>query len=435
MIDVKLDEEYQATLLFLYEQLPMFQRVGPVAFKKDLTNTIRLLEGMGNPHRNIKAIHIAGTNGKGSVAHMLAALCMENNLKTGIYTSPHYKDFRERIKIGPDYIPKDKVVNFFNQYRPLIEEIKPSFFEMTVALAFWYFSLEKVDIAVIETGLGGRLDSTNVLSPEISVITNIGWDHMAMLGDTLPQIAYEKAGIIKRNIPVVIGESGPEIDLVFQEKAKSLEAPIIFADQKYQIANLEQGLGYTRGTLVDDHGVQIDFNTDLSGPFQKHNLLTFYAAAKVLEEMEVLSANPHFLQKALTDIRTKTGFLGRWVLLSDKPLVLCDSAHNYDGLFMLFNSLDTIDFQRLHVVFGTVDDKDLNKLNTLFPKEAHYYLAKANVPRGMDVDRLLEHFQSIGLQGTKHQSVNDAYEFAKKASSTEDLIVVCGSIFVVSEVI
>lgn len=435
MVDEKLDDEYQATLRFLYEQLPMFQRVGPVAFKKDLTNTIRLLEGMGNPHRNIKSIHIAGTNGKGSVAHLLAALCMENNLKTGIHTSPHYKDFRERIKIGPDYIPKDKVVKFFNQYRPIIEEIKPSFFEMTVAMAFWYFNLEKVDIAVIETGLGGRLDSTNVISPEVSVITNIGWDHMAMLGDTLPQIAYEKAGIIKRHIPVVIGESGPETDLVFEEKAKSMEAPITFADRKYHIINLEQGLGYTRGTFVDDLGIQIVFNTDLSGPFQRYNLLTFYAAAKVLESKGVLNANPSIIQSALTDLRTRTGFLGRWVLLSDKPLVLCDSAHNYDGLSMLFNSLDTIDFQRLHVVFGTVDDKDLNKLNTLFPKDAHYYLAKANVPRGMDVDRLLDHFQSIDLQGTIYPSVNDAFESAKKNAEIEDLIVVCGSIFVVAEVI
>jgi dihydrofolate synthase / folylpolyglutamate synthase len=435
MVDDKLDDEYQATLRFLYEQLPMFQRVGPVAFKKDLTNTIRVLEGMGNPHHNIRSIHIAGTNGKGSVAHMLAALSMENNLKTGIYTSPHYKDFRERIKIGPEYIHKDKVVKFYNQYRPLIEEIKPSFFEMTVAMAFWYFNLEKVDIAVIETGLGGRLDSTNVISPEISVVTNIGWDHMAMLGDTLPQIAYEKAGIIKRNIPVVIGESGSETDLVFEEKAKSMEAPIIFADQKYQFTNLEQGLGYTRGTLIDDHGGHIDFNTDLSGPFQKFNIRTFYAAAKVLEAKGVLKANPSIIQSALTDLRTRTGFLGRWVLLSDKPLVLCDSAHNYDGLSMLFNSLDTIDFQRLHVVFGTVDDKDLNKLNTLFPKEAHYYLAKANVPRGMDVDRLLDHFKSIGLQGTKYQSVKDAFESAKKNAEIEDLIVVCGSIFVVAEVI
>ena len=435
MVNVKLDDAYQATLRFLYEQLPMFQRVGPVAFKKDLTNTIKLLDGMGNPHLNFSSIHIAGTNGKGSVAHMLAALCMENNLKTGVYTSPHYKDFRERIKIGPDYIPKDKVVDFFNQYRLLIEDIKPSFFEMTVAMAFWYFSQEKVDIAVIETGLGGRLDSTNVLSPLLSVITNIGWDHMAMLGDTLPQIAFEKAGIIKREVPVVVGESGAETAFVFEEKAKAMEAPIIFADQKYQITNLDQGIGYTTGTLVDDHGVQIDFNTDLSGPFQKYNLLTFYAAAKVLEAKGVLKANSHIIQSALADLRTRTGFLGRWVLLSEKPLVLCDSAHNYDGLSMLFNSLDTISYKRLHVVFGTVEDKDLDKLNTLFPKDAHYYLAKANVPRGMNVDSLLGHFQSLGLEGTKYPSVKDAFENAKNQALTEDLILVCGSIFVVAEVI
>jgi dihydrofolate synthase / folylpolyglutamate synthase len=427
------DQAYGQTLDYLYARLPMFQRVGPAAYKKDLTNTLALLEACGQPHLQFRSVHIAGTNGKGSVTHLLAASCLQAGLRTGIYTSPHYRDFRERIKIGSDYMSREAVVDFVSNNREAIEVIQPSFFEVTVAMAFRYFADQQVDIAIVETGLGGRLDSTNVLTPVLSVITQIGWDHMDLLGHTLEAIAGEKAGIIKPGVPVVIGESHPETLPVFCAVAGDRQAPLILAEEQWQAEVLRPGWTemIVEATAADGRHRVLD--TDVTGPFQIRNIRTWLAARDALVRLEILPDRPE--KDELAHVRTKTGFLGRWQVLGDRPLVLLDSAHNRDGLTLLFSELEKHDFAHWHLVFGTVSDKDISPIIDLLPSGAAYYFAKADVPRGLDASVLQAHCATRGLQGQAFSSVAEAFAAAHRAAGQEDLVLVCGSIFVVAEVL
>ncbi len=430
----------------MYARLPMYHRIGAAAFKKDLTNTLALCEHLGNPHLEFKSVHVGGTNGKGSVSHMLAAVCQASGLKTGLYVSPHYKDFRERIKINGRYISRGRVVEFVAKNREAIERIQPSFFELCVAMAFDHFAREKVDVAIIEVGLGGRLDSTNVIMPELSVITNISYDHMNLLGDTLPLIAGEKAGIIKPGIPVVIGETHPESAPVFLAKAESAGAPIVFADQHFQAQEVSaQHWQHTSYRINREQKVFLeDLELAASGPFQTKNLCT------LLQAVEVLNQRPAFYRKfqdsslrhALQNLPQLTRFMGRWQVIGQNPTILCDSAHNEGGLRVAFEKVQAIMAEnrrsgasRLHIVTGFVNDKDVDKALELFPTEAQYYFAKANIPRGLETAVLQEKAAAFGLHGKSYSSVKNALKAAKRRANPNDLILVIGSIFVVAEVL
>lgn len=403
---------YQETVEWMFQQLPMYQRIGKTAFKKDLTNTQKLASVLGDPQKKFKSVHVAGTNGKGSTTHMLAAVLKEAGYKVGLYTSPHLKDFRERIKINGVMIPQETVVAFIQQNKTFLEENSLSFFEMTVGMAFDHFASEEVDIAVVEVGMGGRLDSTNIITPEISVITNIGLDHTAFLGNTLEEIAAEKAGIIKPGIPVVIGERHEKTAPVFQKIASEKEAKIIFAE---------------------DHTYR-HYETDLKGDYQQKNLKTTLAA---LEELKVLGWEipEEAISNGLNSVKLHTGLQGRWDILREKPRVICDTAHNKEGLELVFQQLRREKFNRLHVVLGTVNDKDLDAVLPLFPTEAVYYFCKPDVPRGLDAEDLKARALSYNLEGKLYASVADAYEAALEAALDEDLIFVGGSNFVVAEVL
>ncbi|MGH1334555.1 MAG: bifunctional folylpolyglutamate synthase/dihydrofolate synthase [Aureispira sp.] len=428
--------DYKATLAYLYDQLPMFQRVGKYAFKKTLDNIQALCAALGHPEQGFKSVHIAGTNGKGSTTHILAAMLQTAGYQVGVYSSPHYKDFRERVKINGAYISEQEVVDFIAQNKPLFEELQPSFFEMTVALAFDHFNRHQVDIALIETGLGGRLDSTNVLSPLLSIITNIGYDHEAQLGSTLPLIAGEKAGIIKKNTPVIIGETHEATTPVFINKATQEQAPIIFADQVVDIQLVEQQS--TQNTYqVSSTFYPLNFpalSLDLQGSYQIHNLRTALLAAVTLRELGYPNTNQH-LQDACANVQKISGLMGRWQVLSPSPLTLCDSAHNVDGLRYVMTALKQLKAPQLHVVFGTVKDKDWTKLWDLLPKEAQYYFCKANIPRGLDAQELQQRAAAEQLQGEAYPSVQMAFQAAQQQAHEKDVIFVGGSIFVVAEVL
>ncbi len=416
--------------------LPMFQRVGPVAFKKDLGNTRALLTALGNPENDFQSIHIAGTNGKGSLTHMIAALCIQKGYKTGLYTSPHYRDFRERIKIGRNLIPPRFVVAFMRDNRSIIDQIQPSFFEVTVAMAFWYFSKAKVDIAIIETGMGGRLDSTNVLSPILSVITNIGYDHTEFLGETLPEIALEKAGIIKPGIPIVIGEEHPATAPVFIRTAADRQAPLTFASRSFQVISRTELEGGQRVRINErDTGRLLQVVTDLEGPYQHRNLVTYLEAARVLQHLGWIEPEDPAVFTALHQVRPNTRFMGRWQTIRTLPRVLCDSAHNEAGLKVLFSSLGDTPFDQLHIVFGTVRDKDLSRIWPDLPKGAYYYFVQADVPRALPADELRNEAGKAGLQGKSYIRVKGGLKAALAAAQPTDLILVCGSIFVVAEVL
>ena len=429
---------YRDTLDYLYRQLPMFQRVGPAAYKKDLTNTLALCEHLGNPQHRFRSIHVGGTNGKGSVSHMLAAICQVAGLKTGLYVSPHYKDFRERIKIDGTYIPQRRVVEFVEKNIEAIERIQPSFFELCVAMAFDHFAREKVDVAIVEVGLGGRLDSTNVITPLLSVITNISYDHQNLLGETLPEIAGEKAGIIKPGVPVVIGESHPESAPVFEKKARETGAPIIFADQHFQVQenDITNGLSSFYNVRKDGKPFLENLEAAAAGPFQSRNIAT------VLQAWEVLGVGslpeirtPEILRKGLAELRSLTRFMGRWQIIGAHPTVLCDSAHNEAGLRVAFERIGAMPFRQLHVVTGFVNDKDVTKTLGYFPVQARYYFAKADIPRGLEATVLQEKAAGFGLHGRAYTSVRNALKAARRAAAPDDMIVVIGSIFVVAEVI
>lgn len=428
------DRSYQETLDFLYSQLPMFQRIGAAAYKKDLTNITALCEYLGHPERNYPVIHVAGTNGKGSVCFMLSAILQAAGWKTGLCVSPHYRDFRERVRVNGQYVSKSFIVDFVRRIAPVIDSIQPSFFELSTALAFDYFSSEKVDVAVIETGLGGRLDSTNIVRPVLSVITNIGFDHMEFLGDTLPLIAAEKAGIIKPGVPVVIGESHPETMPVFRKTAGDQGAELVFADEMHQVVRRSGDVFHTVFDVSQGQKpLYPALEVQLSGEFQTKNVQTVLQAVAILAPW--FSIKEAHIRTGLSQLKMLTGFLGRWDVIGQYPLILCDSAHNEHGLKSVVAELYKMQYERLHIVFGVVKDKDVSAMLRLLPKDARYYFCKADIPRGLDASALQMKATEFGLQGRSYSSVKNALRAAKRNAAPNDLIFVGGSIFVVAEVI
>ena len=433
---------YSETLNYLYSQLPMFTRVGPSAFKKDLTNTLALCEILGNPQHTFKSVHVAGTNGKGSTSHMLAAVLQTAGYKTGLYTSPHLKDFRERIRIDGAMISEQTVIDFVARHRTDFELIQPSFFEMTVALAFDAFARAGVDVAVVEVGLGGRLDSTNVISPLLSIITNIGWDHINMLGDTLPLIAAEKAGIIKPDTPVVVGEYQPEVAHVFINKAAEQNAPLVFASEVFEVEDVTPATGKARELTdllvhlkADVSNTPMALQLDLSGGYQQHNVKTVLTAVDELWVQGFTITTEH-LQTALRQVKTLTGLRGRWDVLSHKPLMIADTGHNPEGIAEVMKNIAATPYQNLHFVIGMVNDKDHSKVLAMLPKSAIYYFCKPDIPRGLDAESLMDLAAGFALKGEAYSSVSAAYEAAKLAADTDaDLVFVGGSTFVVAEVV
>ncbi len=419
----------------------MFQRVGPKAFKKDLKNIKKLVATLDNPHKKFPTIHLAGTNGKGSTGHMIAAILQASGLKVGLYTSPHYRDFRERIKINGKYISKKSVVHFVAETQPHFKTIKPSFFEITVAMAFDYFEKQQVDIAVIETGLGGRLDSTNVIKPLLSVITNISFDHTNFLGNTLKKIAKEKAGIIKKNTPVVIGEYQKDPAKVFKTIAKNRNADLTFANKKWKLELIKETPTTSTFNILkspsfkQQHTNLKKITLNASGPFQKNNLITTLEAIRVLNETSNYNITNTNIQKGLKNLIELTNFKGRWYVESTKPLCIMDSAHNEGGLKINMKRLKEIPHQQLHFVLGMVNDKDPGKILSLLPKSATYYFAKANIPRGLKAEKLKDAARGFKLNGKAYSSVKNALAAAKRKATKKDLIYVGGSIFVIAEVI
>lgn len=428
---------YQETIDYLYRMLPMYQRVGASAFKKDLSNTLALCEHLGAPQSAYPSIHIAGTNGKGSTAHMIAAILQAQGKKVGLYTSPHYRDFRERIKINGEYITETAVIDFVEKHRSFVETLRPSYFEITVAMAFDYFRNEQVDIAVIETGLGGRLDSTNVITPILSVITNISFDHMGLLGDTLPLIAAEKAGIIKDAVPVIVGETQAEVIAVFEEKAKAVNAPLLFADQTYT-ARLESENFRESIYTIKNNSTGFVFNhlkLGLFGNYQSKNILNALATADILNRVYDFKIEEKHIRAGFENIKTLTNIIGRWEILNEKPLILADSGHNEDGIKEAMRQLQQIPFERLHIVMGMVNDKDLTKVLPLFPKEATYYFAKPNIPRGLEASALRAAAEAYGLIGLDYSTIPAALAVAQLNAHLGDLVFVGGSTFTVAEVV
>ena len=423
---------YSETLQYLYDQLPMFQRIGPAAIKKDLTNTIALCEALGNPQDQLTCIHIAGTNGKGSVANMLSAVMTASGRKTGLYTSPHLIDFRGRIRV--DGVPCSEVfvVDFVDTWKDQIKSIQPSFFEITVAMAFAYFREKQCDICIIETGLGGRLDSTNIIQPVISVITNIGWDHMALLGDTLPQIAGEKAGIIKSGIPVVIGEYQSDVEQVFRQKAASEDTSLFYARELVSIDVVSQDPGQLKIAYTSWLDEQVhELSSSLWGKFQHANINTVLATLKLLQHEWPVSDDA--LSQGIAHVHLLTGFRGRMEVLGTSPLLVVDCAHNKDGIAALMEAVEPDTFEQVHVVFGAVQDKDVTPLLPLLPRHASYFLCRPDIPRGMQVDQLAQAFQHAELSAVICGSVDNAVQQAITDVGTAGLILICGSIFVAAE--
>jgi dihydrofolate synthase/folylpolyglutamate synthase len=424
---------YGQTIHYLYNKLPLYGSIGIKAYKADLNNTIALCEHLGNPQNKIKKIHVAGTNGKGSTSHMLAAVFQECGYKTGLYTSPHLKDFRERIKLNGEMIPEDFIIDFVDRIKTFSEEISPSFFELTFVMALEYFKQQRVDIAIIETGLGGRLDSTNIITPEIAVITNIGFDHMDILGDTIERIAVEKAGIIKQQIPVVIGETSPETKIIFQEKAKEKNAPIFFAEEKYEIISATSINETLQIEMLHNGNTQSKiYFLDLTGLYQAKNLRTFLTTLDVLKNKYPLKEEN--IKNALSHVKNITGLHGRWEVIQRNPLVVLDVAHNVDGIQQLINQIKNTSYKKLHIVFGMVKDKEIEKVLELLPKNATYYFTKAQIPRALPEKDLLQRAQKLSLKGSSYDEVNRALKAAMHKASEEDMIIVCGSVFVVGEV-
>ena len=403
---------YAETLAYLFARLPMFQRIGKAAYKADLSNTHALMDLTGHPERGLRCVHVAGTNGKGSTSHLMASVLQEAGYKVGLHTSPHLKDFRERFRINGKVITEEEVVRFVEEHRAGFEPIQASFFEWGVALALWWFREQQVDIAVIETGMGGRLDSTNVIMPDVSVITNIGWDHMDFLGQTLEAIAGEKAGIIKPGVPVVVGEAEGAVAEVFRSRAAALGASI---------------------TFVDQHG-PLPFPSALHGEHQERNARTALATIERLHEQgwNISDAN---IRDGFSHIVRNTDLLGRWQVLADAPLTIADVAHNVDGIRVVNRMLEHQSYERLHIVLGMVNDKDLSRVLAALPRNATYYFCKADIPRGLDAVQLLNQASAHQLEGQAFGSVAAAFEAARSLASPLDLILVTGSVFVVAELV
>ena len=427
---------YQQIIDYLFAQLPMFSKIGADAYKANLDNTIALCTFLDNPQHKFKSIHIAGTNGKGSTSHMLAAILQQNGYKTGLYTSPHLKDFRERIKINGEEISEQFVIDFVQKTKTLSEKIEPSFFELTVAMAFEYFAQQQVDIAIIETGLGGRLDSTNVISPILSIITTIGYDHMNILGDTLEKIASEKAGIIKLTTPVIVGEYLPETKAVFEQKAKLENAPIYFVQDEYKTSNINYTLDYLSLDVTNTtHNITQRFKLDLNGMYQAKNLCTvLYAEGILMNQGFNLSTQNEKL--ALANVKKLTGLHGRWEVITQNPTVIIDVAHNEDGIKQVIDQLSKInkDSSTYHFVLGMVKDKDVDKVLSILPKNANYYFCNAHIPRALQHDELKQKAAIHNLIGNSFDEVNSAIASAKHHAKPTDVVVVCGSIFLVGEV-
>ena len=413
---------YQETLDYMFSQLPMYHRIGAAAYKADIQPTIDMMEALGNPELKFKSIHVAGTNGKGSVSHFLASILQEAGYKVGLYTSPHLVDFRERIRINGEMIPQQEVVDFVERNRQLFADLKLSFFEMTVGMAFDYFAQEKVDIAVVEVGMGGRLDSTNVILPELSVITNIGLDHTQFLGDTLEKIAVEKAGIIKEGVPVVVGETQPETEPVFRRIATERFAPITFADQHYVVDDISR------------------YTEELTGEYQKKNIATVLEAVEVLNSCSRFTISNSQLQRGLSRVVTNTHLHGRWQTIGTDPLTICETAHNEPGIRAMMDKLKSMDFKRLHLVYGCVNDKDFRSILHLLVAQFtssnfqfSFYFTQPSVPRRLPVADLQAAAGEMGIEGPGYGNVKEAIAAARKVAGHDDLVLVTGSIFLVAD--
>jgi len=436
---------YQETVQYLYSQLPLFTRVGQSAYKANLDNTIELCRRLDNPQHKFNSVHIGGTNGKGSTSHMLAAVLQTAGYKTGLYTSPHLKDFRERIRINGQMISEQEVIDFVAEHQPDFEDIRPSFFEMTVGLAFDFFAREKVDIAIIEVGLGGRLDSTNIITPLLSVITNIGWDHMNILGDTLQLIAAEKAGIIKPGIPVIVGEYQAGVADIFIAKAKKENSGMVFASEMFVIKNQEprvktqdektnEYLDITVTRSSDSRLKTLDLRLDLPGTYQLKNVKTVLRAVEELRRQGFNITDEH-IQMGLSQVKSLTGLHGRWEVLSKHPLTICDTGHNPEGIREVLQNIAAVNYHHLHFVIGVVNDKDLSKILDKLPANATYYFCKPDIPRGLEAESLKLKAESFGLKGAVYPSVKDALHTAQQNAGYNDLVFVGGSTFVVAEVV
>lgn len=426
---------YQETIDYLYNLLPVFHRVGAKAFKADLSNTIKLCEYLGNPQNKFKSIHIAGTNGKGSTSHFMASILQSSGYKTGLYTSPHLKDFTERFRINGQSIEKAKIVNFVETHKSFIEELKPSFFELSVAIAFDYFAKEKVDVAVIEVGLGGRLDSTNVINPLVSIITNIGFDHTDILGDTLPKIAFEKAGIIKPNTPVVISEYNVETAEVFKDVALKQKSDFYFAEDFYKIEEIElDSLALNFKVFDNERNIVFsNLTSELIGKYQKKNLVGVLKTVDILIELG-FNIDKDAVKTGIANVSRQTGLKGRFQILGTQPLVVCDTGHNSHGISEVISHLEKLRFERKIFILGFVKDKDIEGILKLFPKEATFIFCQANSPRSESPENLIKTARSVDILGYSILNVNDAIIRAKEISGINDLIYIGGSTFVVSEI-
>lgn len=434
---------YSETIKYLYSRLPMFSSQGQMAIKPGLENTIRFCQLLGNPQNKFKTIHVGGTNGKGSTSHMLAAILQTAGYKTGLYTSPHLKDFRERIRVNGQMISEAEVVQFVNTYSENIEEINPSFFELTVALAFDYFARQQVDLAVIEVGLGGRLDSTNVINPLLSIITNIAYDHIDILGYTLPLIAAEKAGIIKHGIPVIVGQRQEVVEQIFIQKAEDKRSQLLFASDEWRISksgsmNNESDLLRVDIEQLNDSGTPyFSFKTlqlDLTGSYQLKNLATVLSAVVQLRKQGLNISDDH-VKTALKEVKRLTGLMGRWQTLGTRPMVICDTGHNEDGIREVLKNIEARSFEKLHMVIGMVKDKDITGILKLLPEDAIYYFCQPNLARAKPVEDLQMEANAIGLRGEAYSTVREALKAAKNNAGDKDLIFIGGSTFVVAEVV
>ncbi|MDY5968724.1 MAG: folylpolyglutamate synthase/dihydrofolate synthase family protein [Bacteroidales bacterium] len=430
---------YKETLDYLYNSLPMYHRIGQAAYKADITNTVELMRMLGNPERKFRSIHVAGTNGKGSVSHFLASILHKAGYKVGLYTSPHLRDFRERIRINGAMIPEENVTRFVSLNKNFMEGLQLSFFEMTVGLAFDYFANEGVDVAVVEVGMGGRLDSTNVITPLLSVITNIGLDHTQFLGDTRAKIAGEKAGIIKRRVPVVIGETHPETEDVFLRKAEEMEAPICFADQHYEIREASDATATEEASLhfdvyCDGERIYRNLFSPMGGWYQKNNLATVFQVIQELPQVG-LKANDEDIMEGIADVIRGTGLHGRWEKVAEKPLTICETAHNEDGMRSMLRKLNEMrgGYETLRMVYGCVNDKDYRHIVNLLPANAVYYVTRPSVPRALDEQTLFEAVKEAGMKADVFPTAEEAIIKARAEARENDLVLVTGSIFLVAD--
>ena len=437
---------YQQTLDYLFNSLPMYHRIGQAAYKADIANTVSLMQHLGNPERKFRSIHVAGTNGKGSVSHMLASVLMQAGYKVGLYTSPHLIDFRERIRINGQMIPQQCVTNFVEQHRDYMQTLQLSFFEMTVGLAFDYFAAEQVDVAVVEVGMGGRLDSTNVITPDLCVITNIGFDHTQFLGDTLPKIAAEKAGIIKPFVPVVIGETHPETKPVFLQRAAEQQAPIYFADDHYRIIPIDEPSSSSDTLAFPNLKFSIlnsqfstlnsQFTCPLTGSYQLKNLATLFQALELLPTVGYTITQQH-IRDGIARVVEDTGLHGRWEKVDESPLTICETAHNADGVAAMLQKLSEIPYRHLHLIYGCVNDKDFRSILRMLPHErTTYYYSQPSVPRALPVGQLAEAAADLDMVGEAFPQVSDAITAARHAADPQhDLVLVTGSIFLVADAV